>query len=199
MIRLVLLDWGGVLTQGEFDRQVSRELAVRSGLPEEDLYRAWREGKRLRWECGQVELDEVWDELASRFALRGTAAEFACLLRDAILPEPVVLDLLPVLRCRAALAMLSNNYPAVSVLVRKSVGSLFDRLFFSDETGRAKPDPAAYRAVLDAMEVAPSETLFVDDKERNLAPARELGMEVHRFEGPILFRADLVARGLLVA
>jgi FMN phosphatase YigB (HAD superfamily) len=57
MIRLVLFDWGGVLTDGEYDRQVSRELAERTGLPEEDLYRAWREGKRVAWERGESDLD----------------------------------------------------------------------------------------------------------------------------------------------
>jgi HAD superfamily hydrolase (TIGR01509 family) len=199
VIRLLLLDWGGVLTEGEFDRQVARDLAARSGLPEDDLYRAWRDGRRVAWERGESDLEEVWEELARRLSLPGGADDFAFLLRGAIVPNAPVLDLLPPLRSRVALGLLSNNYPGVSPFVRKSVGSLFDRLFFSDETGRVKPDPEAYRQALDAFGVTPRETLFVDDKEKNFPVALEMGMEVHRFTGAPALRADLVARGLLVA
>jgi HAD superfamily hydrolase (TIGR01509 family) len=198
MIRLLLFDWGGVLTDGEYDRQVSRGLAERTGLPEEDLYRAWREGKRVDWERGESDLDEVWDELARRFGLKGTSAEFAALLREAIKPNAPVLDLLPPLRTRAALCLLSNNYPAVSPFVRKSIGALFERLFFSDETGFVKPDPEAWRQPLEAFGVAPEETLFVDDKEKNFPVPRKMGMAVHRYMSAPALRSELVARGLLV-
>ncbi len=199
MIRLVLLDWGGVLTLGEYDRRVSRDLAERTGLPEEQVYLAWREGKRRAYERGEVELEEVWEELAGRLALRGGSAAFAGILRGAIVPDPAVIDLLAPLRSRVALGMLSNNYPAVSSIVRKSLGACFDRLFFSDETGCCKPDLRAYGEVLDAFGIAPGEALFVDDKERNLAPARTLGMQTHRHVSAPTLRADLVSRGLLVA
>ncbi len=199
MIRLVLFDWGGVLTDGEFDRQVARDLAARSGFPETELYKAWREGKRVAWERGDSDLEEVWDELARRFSLRGTSADFAALLRGAIDPNPRVIDLLPLLRSRAELGLLSNNYPAVSPFVRKSLGALFDRLFFSDETGVVKPDPEAYRQPLEAFGAAAEETLFVDDKQKNFPVPRAMGMAVHRYTNAPALRTDLVARGLLVA
>lgn len=199
MIRLVLFDWGGVLTRGEYDREVSRELAARCGQPEEEVYRVWREGKRLAIERGEAALEEAWEELVSRFGLDGGGEGFAALLRAAVVPQPAVIDLLRPLRSRAALGLLSNNYPAVAALVRKSVGAYFDRLFFSNESGRVKPDPAAYVEALEALDASAGETLFVDDKERNLIPARALGMAVHRFQDPPRLRAELVSRGLLVA
>lgn len=198
MFRLVLFDWGGVLTAGEYDRQVARDLAARTSLPEEELYRAWREGKRLALERGEAGLAEVWEELAQRFGLTGTAEEFAALLRGAIVPDAAVIDLLPPLRTRASLAMLSNNYAPVTPAVRKSLGAYFDRLRFSNDTGLVKPDPAAYRNALDGLGVEAGETLFVDDKERNLIPARALGMATHRYVDAPGLRAELVARSLLV-
>jgi HAD superfamily hydrolase (TIGR01509 family) len=62
-----------------------------------------------------------------------------------------------------------------------------------------KPDPAAYREALEALGAEPAETLFVDDKERNLVPAREMGIHVHLFTNPPALREELVARDLLVA
>jgi HAD superfamily hydrolase (TIGR01509 family) len=199
MIRLVLFDWGGVLTAAEFDRQVGRDLAARSGLPEDELYRAWREGRRLAVERGEAALEESWEELAGRFGLHGAVEDFAGLLRGAIVPDAAAIDLLPPLRSRVSLGLLSNNYPVVSSLVRKSLGAYFDGLFFSNETGLVKPDPAAYREALETLGFQAGETLFVDDKERNLAPARALGMRGHRYEGAPALRAELVELGLLVA
>jgi putative hydrolase of the HAD superfamily len=201
VIRTVIFDWGGVLTRGEYDRTLAHDVAVRAGRPEqeEEIYRAWRAGKRLACERGEGSMDDAWRELADRFGLPGTAERFASLLRDAIVPEPAVLDLLPPLRTRVSLGLLSNNYPIVSALVRKSAGAYFDRLLFSNETGTVKPDPRAYEEALEALGAEPPGTLFVDDKERNLAPAREMGLAVHCFTDPPTLRDDLVARGLLVA
>jgi HAD superfamily hydrolase (TIGR01509 family) len=199
MIRLVLFDWGGVLTVGEFDRQICRELAGRHDLPEEDVYQSWRKGRRLACERGEAPLEEAWEELAARFGLRAGLESFTALLLSAVVPNVPMIDLLPVLRSRVALGLLSNNYPFVANLVRRSLASYFDRLHFSNETCRVKPDPHAYREALDAAGVRAGDTLFVDDKERNLVPARALGMAVHRYESPTGLRAELVDRGVLVA
>jgi len=40
----------------------------------------------------------------------------------------------------------------------------------------SKPDPEAYRRALEILGVAGDECLLVDDRARNLAPAKELGM-----------------------
>lgn len=46
----------------------------------------------------------------------------------------------------------------------------------SSSTGFAKPDPRIYHLALQRHGVNPKEACFVDDKERNLLPAREVGM-----------------------
>ena len=199
MIRLLILDWGGVLTAGEFDRHLAQLLAERHGLPEEEVYRVWRAGKRLALERGEGTVDEVWEELAARFGLRGSVEEFCALLRSAVQYEPGVLELLRPLRTAAALALLSNNYPIVAAVARKSVAALFDHVFFSNETGLVKPAREAYLQVLEVAGVEPGEALFVDDKERNLVPAREIGMSTHLFTDPPAFRRAMVEHGLLVA
>lgn len=40
----------------------------------------------------------------------------------------------------------------------------------------AKPDPEAYRRALEVLDVEGDECLIIDDRARNLAPAKELGM-----------------------
>jgi len=58
---------------------------------------------------------------------------------------------------------------------------LFDRTFYSYELGLAKPDPAYFGAVVDALGVRPEEAVFVDDMRANVLGAREAGLRAVLF------------------
>ncbi|MFE3206357.1 HAD family hydrolase [Embleya sp. NPDC059237] len=53
----------------------------------------------------------------------------------------------------------------------------FDEVVLSAEHGIRKPDPAAFRLVLDKLGVSAEGCVFVDDGEDNLAAAHRLGMK----------------------
>ena len=55
--------------------------------------------------------------------------------------------------------------------------SLFEKTFYSHEIHARKPDMQAFQKVIDLSKVNPSETLFVDDLERNVVAARETGLK----------------------
>lgn len=55
-------------------------------------------------------------------------------------------------------------------------GDYFDRQFYSFELGVAKPDAAYFAKVLDALQLAPAEVVFVDDLGRNVRGARACGL-----------------------
>lgn len=54
---------------------------------------------------------------------------------------------------------------------------LFDAQILSYQTGAIKPDPAMYQLACEKLGVAPEETVMVDDIERNVTAAKELGMK----------------------
>jgi len=54
-----------------------------------------------------------------------------------------------------------------------------------------KPELAIYRLTLKKLEVNPEESIFVDNKEVNLIPARELGMQTILFQNPEQLKNDL--------
>ncbi|MFC4592580.1 HAD family hydrolase [Sphingobium tyrosinilyticum] len=62
-----------------------------------------------------------------------------------------------------------------------------------------KPDPAIYRLALDRFGLRPEETLFIDDREENIAAAQALGIRGHLFRDAPTLRRDLAALGLLDA
>jgi len=75
------------------------------------------------------------------------------------------------------LAVLSNFTPDLNEYLEKyKISHFFERVFISAVLRMKKPDPAIYRHALKEMNVLPQESLFIDDKEENIAAALNLGM-----------------------
>lgn len=68
---------------------------------------------------------------------------------------------------------------------------LFDAFVESAVTGLRKPDPRIYEHVLAALEVAASETVFLDDIGRNLKTARQMGMTTIKVNDPDVALGEL--------
>lgn len=62
--------------------------------------------------------------------------------------------------------------------------SLFTKVYFSADTGFYKPDPRAYKQVLEENNLKPEECIFFDDTKRNVRAAQKLGIEAYEFENP---------------
>ena len=72
----------------------------------------------------------------------------------------------------------------------------FDNLFLSNEIGLIKPDLDKYKYVLKKLDTKPKTCVFIDDKIRNLVPARDLGFIVIRFESFEKFQRQLNDLGI---
>ena len=57
----------------------------------------------------------------------------------------------------------------------------FDHHTFSHRLGTAKPDLAIYRHAAEGLGVDPAHVLFIDDREDNVAAAREAGLQAIRY------------------
>ena len=73
---------------------------------------------------------------------------------------------------------------------------IFDNVFLSNEIGFIKPDMDKYKHVLKKLDTKPKRCIFIDDKIRNLVPARELGIIVIRFESFDKFKKQLNELGI---
>ncbi len=114
---------------------------------------------------------------------------------------PGVEELLTELRAAGVPMHALSNYPVWFELIEARLGlsRFLSWSFVSCRTGVRKPDAGAFLGAARALGVAPSRCLFVDDREKNCAGARAVGMSAHRFEGSEGLRAELVRRGLLGA
>ncbi len=93
--------------------------------------------------------------------------------------------------------LLSNMHPNMVAHCRKYFSWLkdFDCVTFSAEVRMIKPDPAIYQHTLRGLGVTASETLFLDDREINVAAAKALGIYALRFESMAQLRRDLQTIG----
>ncbi len=91
------------------------------------------------------------------------------------------------------LILLSNIFIRSPEYFKKSFDflKLFDKLYFSSDTGLVKPDPRAYELVLRENNLKPEEVVFFDDGARNVEAAKALGIESYVFEGSAQVREKL--------
>ncbi len=202
MIRAVIFDFGGVFDSRHETLEGFQDAAARYGLDLLAFYDrlyggdAWQQAKigaisgRDYWRWVMLELGHDPSEDVSAFR----QALFAGHGLDGAL-----VALAERLRARLPLGLLSNATDELEMLLEEQYGihHLFDVVVNSARAGVAKPDPRAYRLVLDGLGVAPGEALFVDDKPRNIRAAEALGIpSIHFTSAPALER-ELAERGLL--
>jgi putative hydrolase of the HAD superfamily len=73
---------------------------------------------------------------------------------------------------------------------------LFVAFFSSCWVGILKPAQRIYQVALAMSQADPEQSVFIDDRERNLEPARSFGMQTIRFTDAAKLRQDLAELGV---
>ncbi|MEM7575284.1 MAG: HAD-IA family hydrolase [Bacteroidota bacterium] len=75
---------------------------------------------------------------------------------------------------------------------------LFEDIMVSGEVGLKKPNPAIYQLLSQRYELGDfAGCLFIDDSQRNVDAAQDLGLESVRFQDPVQLKLDLEQRGVI--
>jgi epoxide hydrolase-like predicted phosphatase len=182
--RGLLVDWGGVMTTNVFD--AFRAFCEEVGLEPDAVGERFRSDPTSRallvgLETGSLSEEEFEPRFAELLGVPGTG------LIDRLFAGGVADEAMQtaVARARAAgvrTGLISNSW-GTRRYDRALLGRLFDGVVISGEIGIRKPTPEIYERGAQAIELSPSECVFVDDLPFNLAPAAELGMAtVHHVE-----------------
>src|SRR3989344_5903763 len=104
----------------------------------------------------------------------------------------ILIKFLEKIKRKYALYSLSNiDEECYKETKRKGIYKVFKKSYSSYLTGVEKPDKRALLMVLKENNLNPKETLFVDDKQKNLDAAEELGMKTVIFKNNTQFFRDL--------
>lgn len=81
--------------------------------------------------------------------------------------------------------ILSNNFKERTKYYKENFEDLFilfDKVYFSHETGFMKPDENTFKLVLKDFKIEPSKCIFFDDSKINIEVAKFLGIDAHLFK-----------------
>lgn len=192
MIKALLFDFGGVL--GSNADTLFYETLENRGIIRVEAEHLWEE----HWpnlKLGRSGVDEIWKGVKAAYGGRISIEEVRKEYDAHISVDQEALDLAKSLGQREfRLAILANEAKEWMQLKREKgdLDSIFEKVYGSADIGLAKPDKRAYEFVLREMGLHGEEVVFIDNLERNLPPAMELGMRCIFFRGLPYLKEDLV-------
>ncbi len=186
MIQAVIFDMGGVLVHTAASDRRLRQFDALLGWEPDTLRLRFYSGPA--WEAvskGEISLEDYWQQVVGDLAAK-LPPDFIG-YRDnfylAEIDQGVVL-LARRLRRRYHIGLLSNatKLLAADVVAEPRFAHLFDAVIISALEGYRKPEPEAFLIAADRLGLSPEACVLVDDKERNILAAAEVGMHgvVHR-------------------
>ena len=153
-------------------------------IPAEMMGRILSSAIWIEYECGRIEQDACYRQIAQQFSVPATeVAEAFSQARDSLQPNNAMVSFIRDLKnsSRGALkvyAMSNVSKEDYRVLLTKLADwSVFDQVFTSGDAGMRKPDLGFYYHVLEGINLAPEQVVFIDDKEVNVLAAKSLGIK----------------------
>ena len=203
----VIFDFGGVITSSPFE--AFNRMEAKNGLPT-DFVRsvnarnpdenAWAKFERA--ECSAAEFDTLFaaEARALGHELDG-ASVIACLSGDI---RPDMMAALDMLKSKGfGLGCTTNNVPSgkgagmamsdEKAAAISAVMDRFDHIIESSKAGVRKPDPRIYAMMCAALEVKPSQCIYLDDLGINCKPAAAMGMAAIKVTSGVQALNDLGA------
>jgi epoxide hydrolase-like predicted phosphatase len=199
----VVFDLGGVvftwnpdwIIDGVFGDEQSRQI-VREKIFHHSDWAALDRGTLAR--------KEAIERAVSRTGL--SKPEISALMQripQALVPIPETLDIIRRLKQNPAhkLFVLSNMHVASIDHIDQTYpiwDDLFDGMVISCRIHMAKPELRIYQYLLETLGLNAADTIFIDDTQKNLEPASQLGMHTILFETSQQCERELIRRGYLI-
>ncbi len=200
MITHLFFDVGGVLGSNAWGSEARGRAVERFRLDGADFDRRHREVVGPLEE-GRLSLDEYLDSTVFDVPRGFAREEFTAFIRAQSRSYP---DTIAVARALAAtgryrLMTLNNESAELNAYRVREFGltPAFTAFFSSCWLGVAKPARRIYELALAMSQAEPGSTVFIDDREQNLAPARTLGLHTIRYTTVDGLRRDLAALGVV--
>jgi len=195
----VFFDIGGVLGTNGWDRDQRAAAARHFNLDVGELEDLHGEAVAML-EQGRMTLDEYLRNTVFYCPRPFGLEEFkACMLAQSA-PFPDTIDLARALVRTGRYRLMTINNESDELnryrLGRFGLRDIFIAFFSSCWLGVLKPGRRIYEVALAMSQAVPEDSVFIDDRERNLEPARSLGMRTIRYTDALRLRQELADLGV---
>ncbi len=108
-------------------------------------------------------------------------------------------NLLPNLKEKYKLFALTNIFKEGYEFKKEkyNLDSFFDMIVASCEVQISKADPEIFQILISRAEILPEESLFIDDRVKNVAQASKMGFKIHKYETIADLKKDLDKLGII--
>jgi putative hydrolase of the HAD superfamily len=201
LISAVIFDYGMVLSNPA-DPAAHHELIRIFGAPAEDFEREYW-AFRHAYDSGEFDGAGYWRRCAQAADVTLTDEQIRQLIANDVrmwsnLNQTMVDWAITISNSGFKTGILSNiPFEIADVFKHYDWVKGFTHNTWSCELRLAKPDPAIYHHVIDALQVRPEEALFLDDRQENVLSAESVGLQGIIFRSVPQLQQELEARGLV--
>lgn len=184
-LKAIIFDYGNVISEAQNDLEICGMASVLD-LPRSQFEEAyWR--FRVAYDEANLDPREYWDAVGQTTSRTISDSQRTKLIeldaRSWMYPRAPIVDWANALRRAGFPIALLSNMP---VTLRDALAASrwlpeFHHRTLSCNVRISKPSAGIYRECLDALSLAPSDLLFLDDREPNVSAARDLGMHALQF------------------
>ncbi len=196
----IVFDLGNVLIPFDYNILIQRINKIKPELGNKfiEYYRSNYSIHR-DFERGFISEDEFVDKLLDVLEYRIDANTFCNYYADIFKVNEEVASLLPILKNKCKLFLLSNTDSIHQKYGWQKYDFLkhFDKLILSHEIGAVKPEEKIYRAVEEASGYPSEEHIFIDDVDEYVEAAKKLGWDGIHFKNYNFLLSELRIRKLL--
>lgn len=181
MIKAIIFDYGGIFTQKGRFLQYAQDKKDKFELQPEKILKIikpiWDKAK-----IDEVSCEEFWEYISKRLDISPEE-----LKKDVIEYfgfNEKTLELAKKLKPNYLLAILSNHITDWFEQSTKenNVAPLMDVIYTSYMSKKAKPDIRIFKEIIKKLDVKAEECVYIDDQEKNIPPAKEVGMHAILFK-----------------
>lgn len=180
MIKAVVFDYGGVLTLGKYTESLLDVFEKRHGIEASEENYLKLDKLIVEFDFGKMKPQDFVDKVNKAFGTRLALAEMKEIVRQARNLNLKAIELVKRASEKYRVLMLSNNDP-INVEILKSekqdLIQLFEKTYFSCDLKMRKPDKRIFERLLKDSGLKAEECVFIDDKEKNIRAAEEIGMK----------------------
>lgn len=166
MIKAIIFDFFGVICSDEYWQFVKQDRQA------DTTYRDYTDEVNLGSIPWQVFVQKVADAT-------GRSVDEVNQMYETEKVDPRVTGLIYELHKTYKTGLLTNAHHEFidNILETNNITQLFDEVVVSSRVGVIKPNPKIFEYMLDKLDIEPEEAIYIDDLERHVGSAAELGMK----------------------
>lgn len=198
-IKAIIFDIGGILTNSRKDL-VRKELTSKHNINENELLEEIIKYHRDLI-IGNLSQIDFLKNLEKRFNIdiKTFSLDWEYLLSKHFIINKEIKKIIKKLSKIYLIGSLSNVTPLFEkIRKKKGVYENITLNLSSFKEGVAKPDEKFYQILLERIKFHPEEIIFIDDREKNLFPAKKLGIKTILFENNQQLIRDLKNFGVKI-